>query len=748
MWSTLLSEPRPRTLVNIFNSAITYYIAAVAVAIGFKMKLFNIGVDGQYRIAAFAAALVAGQGWLPGGLNIVPAMLVAMLVGGFWAGIAGWLKVTRGVSEVISTIMLNTISAGPVGWGLRSWGTRAEGSNTRNTTEIPASSQLDGFKLVADAPNRVYTLLVLAILVGIVYWFVINRTRFGFDVRATGESETAAVASGVKVPRMVLIAMIASGAVAGLISMPAFFGADHSYGLNFREGVGFIGIGIALSGRNHPVGIAFAALLWSWLEKASDGLQLQAGVSPALVYIIRGRHPPRGRHRLRGRRPIRAAAGAEAGHPPARHRHPGRSCGMTLSVGTEIETAPATPATRRIPFWARPPGPAALLVVLSIIRMITGQDDISSSGTPGAALARAMPPALAGLGGLWSERAGVINIGLEGMMILGTGGRPSAPSTVARGWESSAPSSAAHSVGWCTRWRQSPSASTTSSPVSPSTSSPREVASYLAARFFGDLKGGSDVQSPPLPSLPRVGIPGLSDPLKSVEDKGWFFVSELAAMLRAATTDLSLLTVIALLLLAGTRWLLWRTAFGLRVRSCGESPVAAETLGINVYLYKYIAVTASGGLAGLGGGFLAMVASNAYREDQTGGRGYIGLAAMIFGNWRPGGVLMGSGLFGYMDALQLRGGGSALHAMLLFIGVLLLVIGLWQILRRHAHVQGTIAIVTGVVVIVLWAVSDSIPGEVTRFAPHLTTLLVLAFASQRLRMPAANGKVYRRGEGH
>ncbi|KRE37621.1 sugar ABC transporter permease [Janibacter sp. Soil728] len=288
VWSTLLSEPRPRTLVNIVNSAITYYIAAVAVAIGFKMKLFNIGVDGQYRIAAFAAALVAGQAWLPGGLNIVLAMLVAMLVGGFWAGIAGWLKVTRGVSEVISTIMLNTISAGLVGWGLRTWGTRAEGSNTRNTTEIPASSQLDGFKLIADAPNRVYTLLVLAVLVGIVYWFIINRTRFGFDVRATGESETAAVASGVKVPRMVLIAMIASGAVAGLISMPAFFGADHSYGLNFQEGVGFIGIGIALLGRNHPVGIAFAALLWSWLEKASDGLQLKADVSPALVYIIQG----------------------------------------------------------------------------------------------------------------------------------------------------------------------------------------------------------------------------------------------------------------------------------------------------------------------------------------------------------------------------------------------------------------------------------------------------------------------------
>ena len=277
VWSTLLSEPRPRTLVNTLNSGITYYIAAVAVAIGFKMKLFNIGVDGQYRIAAFAAALFAGQGWLPGGLNIVMAMLVAMLVGGFWAGIAGWLKVRRGVSEVIATIMLNTISAGLVGWGLRTWGQRAQGSNSRSTREIPESNQLEGIALIADAPNRVYTLFVLAVLLGVVYWFVINRTRLGFDVRATGESESAAVARG-----------IASGAVAGLIGMPAFFGADHGYGMNFQEGVGFIGIGIALLGRNHPVGIVFAALLWAWLEKASDGLQLEAGVSPALVFIIQG----------------------------------------------------------------------------------------------------------------------------------------------------------------------------------------------------------------------------------------------------------------------------------------------------------------------------------------------------------------------------------------------------------------------------------------------------------------------------
>ena len=113
--------------------------------------------------------------------------------------------------------------------------------------------------------------------------------------------------------------------------------------------------------------------------------------------------------------------------------------------------------------------------------------------------------------------------------------------------------------------------------------------------------------------------------------------------------------------------MLWRTAFGLRLRSCGENPVAAESLGVNVYQYKYIAVIISGALAGLGGAFLAIVAAGIYREGQTGGRGFIGLAAMIFGNWRPGGLAAGAGLFGYTDALQLRSGAEAVHALLLLV---------------------------------------------------------------------------------
>jgi len=170
-------------------------------------------------------------------------------------------------------------------------------------------------------------------------------------------------------------------------------------------------------------------------------------------------------------------------------------------------------------------------------------------------------------------------------------------------------------------------------------------------------------------------------------------------------------------------------------------------LGVNVYRYKFIGVLVSGALAGLGGGYLALVAANIYRDGQTGGRGYIGLAAMIFGNWRPGGLVGGAALFGYTDAVQLRGGGSTVHAMLLLLAVLIVGIGLWQVVRRHRVVQGVVAIAAGVVVGVWYLVSETVPDEFTGMTPYVATLLVLAFASQRLRMPAADGLPYRKGEG-
>jgi simple sugar transport system permease protein len=288
VWKTILQPPKARQTVQIINGATVFYLSAIAVAVGFRMNLFNIGVDGQYRVAAFAAAVFAGQAWLPGFLNILVAIVVAMLAGGLWASIAAYLKVKRGVSEVISTIMLNAIATGIVSWLLLKVADRQEGSNAIQTKTIPESSQLEGFQLIPGATNRVYTMIFLAILVGFLYWFVLGKTRFGFDLRATGRSESAAVASGVKVPRMVMTAMIASGALAGLVGMPLLFGQDHNYGTTFQSGLGFAGIAIALLGRNNAVGIVFASVLWAFLDVQSNALQIQAGVAQEIVFIIQG----------------------------------------------------------------------------------------------------------------------------------------------------------------------------------------------------------------------------------------------------------------------------------------------------------------------------------------------------------------------------------------------------------------------------------------------------------------------------
>jgi simple sugar transport system permease protein len=200
------------------------------------------------------------------------------------------------------------------------------------------------------------------------------------------------------------------------------------------------------------------------------------------------------------------------------------------------------------------------------------------------------------------------------------------------------------------------------------------------------------------------------------------------------------------LLLPITFYLLWRTAFGLRLRSCGEAPYAAESLGVNVYLHKYIAVMVSGGLAGFGGAVLATVLSGIYREGQTQGQGFIGLAAMIFGNWRVGGLASGSLLFGYTQAMQLRSG-EAVHALLLVITIGLVLFALWKAYRRQVTPSVASLLIAGAVF--LWYRStDVLPDQIAYVTPYVATLLVLSLASQRLRMPAADGRPYIKGQDH
>jgi simple sugar transport system permease protein len=271
--------------VLIINQASLYYIAALAVAIGFRMNLFNIGVDGQYQLAAMMAAIVGAHVALPAVLQVPLLMVTAICTGAFWAGIAGVLKVTRGVSEVVATIMLNAIATSVIAylWLPDVFGVKLGNNNT--TGEMHKSGWIPGFNM-GDA-GEIYGLVILAVLLGIGYWIVLNRTRFGFDLRASGASESAAAASGVDPKRMVLTAMLLSGGIAGLAGLPILLGDTHTYSLNFPVGIGFLGIGIALLGRNSPVGIAFAALLWAWLDKASPELDFH-GYDKEIAVIMQG----------------------------------------------------------------------------------------------------------------------------------------------------------------------------------------------------------------------------------------------------------------------------------------------------------------------------------------------------------------------------------------------------------------------------------------------------------------------------
>ena len=280
---------QPDSLVLTLNLATTYYIAAVAVAIGFKMNLFNIGIDGQYRLAALFAAYVGGNVALPPVLHVMLVLVVAVVVGAMWAGVAAVLKNRRGVSEVISTIMLNYVATGIIAYLLAAgrFAQTVPGSNNIGTKPIPPSGQVPGIDVIPGASTPVYGLIVLAAAVGIGYWWVLGRTRFGFDLRSTGLSSTAAVASGIDAKRMVLLVMLLSGAVAGLLGMPNLLGESHTYSLDFPSGLGFTGIAIALLGRNNPVGIVFGALLWSFLDVSRQILDLE-GVSKEIVTIMQG----------------------------------------------------------------------------------------------------------------------------------------------------------------------------------------------------------------------------------------------------------------------------------------------------------------------------------------------------------------------------------------------------------------------------------------------------------------------------
>ena len=385
---------------------------------------------------------------------------------------------------------------------------------------------------------------------------------------------------------------------------------------------------------------------------------------------------------------------------------------------------------------------AGIFFVLALVENLTGATDITSPGTSGATLRFAIPLLMAGLGGLWAERAGVINIGLEGMMIVGTwtaawfgylhgplmgfvaaaifglaSGFFHAILTVKIGIDQAVSGLAINLIA-------------------------AGGARYLSGVFFPPV-GGDRTVSPPVDSFPTFTIPVIAPILESIDAQNIFFISNLAGILHGLTKEVSLVTIALLLLVPLTSWILWRSKFGLRMRFSGENPMAAESLGINVYRIRYIAISVSGMLASLGGAYLALIASSVYREGQTAGRGFIGLATVIFGNWKPGGVFAGSILFGFTDALRVRQSESVM-SLIMVAGIVALALSIFYSINRRWKP----GLISGSLALLAWWIHqrvDVIPQEFVTVFPNFATLIVLTFLAQRLTPPAMAGMPYRRG---
>ncbi|HEY1079857.1 MAG TPA: ABC transporter permease [Bdellovibrio sp.] len=249
----------------------------LSVAIGFHAGLFNIGAEGQLTIAVVTAAAVGVLcPNIPFPLAPMVAFAAALLAGGLWGWIAGWLRAYRGSHEVIITIMLNFIAA-----GLASWFTLQiipnPNSQSPETAVVSPNYMFKDYDLVArlfpDTPANAS--LGFAIVFAVVMWIFLWKTPWGFALRAVGSNPEAAHRAGISGKRAQMLAMALAGALAGCVALSEVLGSTGQYRIGFSPDYGFIGIAVALLANNNPLGIIAAAFLMGALHKGASDLDLE-----------------------------------------------------------------------------------------------------------------------------------------------------------------------------------------------------------------------------------------------------------------------------------------------------------------------------------------------------------------------------------------------------------------------------------------------------------------------------------------
>ncbi|PMQ02283.1 MAG: sugar ABC transporter permease [Dictyoglomus sp. NZ13-RE01] len=278
----------------LFN-ATSLILAGLAVAVAFKGGLFNIGVEGQILVGGMLSAVVGLYlPKMPWFIHLPIVLLFAAIGGMIWAFIPGILRAKLGVHEVINTIMMNWIAYALTNYlvinVVRETGVRYP---LPQTSELPPSATLPRLGVLFQSiginipeSNPLNASLLISILMLILVYLLLWRTRLGYEIRAIGSNPLAAENGGIVISRTILLTMLLSGAIAGLTSINDVLGYRHRFLDNFTHGIGFTGIAVALLGKNHPVGIFFSALLFGALDRMAIGMDVFTHIPREIISIL------------------------------------------------------------------------------------------------------------------------------------------------------------------------------------------------------------------------------------------------------------------------------------------------------------------------------------------------------------------------------------------------------------------------------------------------------------------------------
>ncbi|HEY3749846.1 MAG TPA: hypothetical protein VGL80_11630 [Pseudonocardiaceae bacterium] len=673
--------------------------AGLGISLAFRSGLFNIGGEGQIVLGAFCSGYVGFEWHLPIIIHLIVAILAGIAGGAIWGYLAGFLKARTGAHEVITTIMLNYVALFGLKYLLSLHSIQQPG-NPQASKVIDGNAQLP--HLLGSSLNFDIGIL-LAIAAAAVVWWVMSRSTIGFRLRAVGANPAAARTAGMSVSLTTMQAMLLAGALAGLAGTIMALGGTTSYQITpgISSNYGFDAITVALLGRTRPWGTVGAGLLLGGLK--AGGRTLQAATAGAvgggvpidivtviealIVIFIAAPRLIRAFFRLKERiggqltgavTNLSVAVSTARRVRVPRHLFAGSLQAILGVLGVlafglgsraggkahfQLSLSDASINLGTLTFTARPVVLVLCLVAvlvgglraakllgprwcstLAIFCLVTAFMVWSVAGSQsglnivsllqGSLFPSAIPLILGALAGVIGERSGVVNVALEGQLLLGAFMAAVAATAFGSVWAGVLGGVVAGVLL-------------------------AAILAVLAIRYLVD-----QVIVGVVLNLFALGITNffyqtlLANNPQSYNTPGYFSLIKIPVLgdipiIGPVLFDGTIFLYATYVLVIVVHFGLFHTRWGLRLRAVGEHPKAADTVGVNVQRTRYRAVLLGGVVAGLAGAFLVVGtgSANTFVENMSSGKGFIALAAVIFGRWSPAGAVAAALLFGFADQL-------------------------------------------------------------------------------------------------